>query len=79
VVAAVVPAGETIDAQDLFLSCRRALEPNFVPTFVQVVQAIPKTASEKPQERILLQEFRERPQGVHLEQGARRAPVGTAA
>jgi len=79
VVAAVVPAGETIDAQDLFLCCRRALEPNFVPTFVQVVQAIPKTASEKPQERILLQEFRERPQGVHLEQGARRAPVGTAA
>lgn len=76
VVAAVVPAdAATLDVQALFRCCRQVLEPNFVPTFMQVVDEIPKTASEKPQERFLLEAFRERPQGVHVEQDVRRVDV----
>jgi crotonobetaine/carnitine-CoA ligase len=33
------------------------LESSFVPSYFQVVDEIPKTASEKPLERVLLQEF----------------------
>lgn len=58
VVAAVVPApGRTLDAASVFAHCRRGLEANFVPSYLQVVEEIPKTASEKPQERFLLAAF----------------------
>lgn len=33
------------------------LERNFVPSYLHLVDAIPKTASEKPQERFLLDAF----------------------
>ncbi len=58
VVAAVVPmdAG-SFDAASVFAACERGLEPNFVPSYLQVVDDIPKTASEKPQERFLLDRF----------------------
>lgn len=60
VVAAVVPAGapDALDVQALFAACRAALEPNAVPAYIHVVQEIPKTASEKPQERFLIAAFR---------------------
>lgn len=58
VVAAVVPVeSATFDAADVFRHCRAQLESNFVPTYLQVVGEIPKTASEKPQERFLLEAF----------------------
>ena len=58
VVAAIVPADrKTFEPQDVFSKCRRGLESNFVPTYVQLVEEIPKTASEKPQERFLLEQF----------------------
>ncbi len=58
VVAAVVPLdASTFDPAALFAHCRRSLEPNFVPSYLQVVAEIPKTASEKPQERFLLDAF----------------------
>jgi crotonobetaine/carnitine-CoA ligase len=54
VVAAVVSAaGAECDPQALFALCRMKLEANFVPSYLQVVDEIPKTASEKPQERFL--------------------------
>jgi crotonobetaine/carnitine-CoA ligase len=56
VVAAVVAGGE-IDVRSVFEACRRGLESNFVPSYLQVVEEIPKTASEKPQERFLLDAF----------------------
>jgi crotonobetaine/carnitine-CoA ligase len=60
VVAAVVPLDpETFSAADVFTKCRAELESNFVPTYLQVVSEIPKTASEKPQERFLLEQFDE--------------------
>jgi crotonobetaine/carnitine-CoA ligase len=58
VVAAIVPsAGTVTDAAAIFAACRAKLEPNFVPTYLQIVDEIAKTASEKPQERILLAQF----------------------
>jgi crotonobetaine/carnitine-CoA ligase len=58
VVAAIVPvAGRALDAAAIFAACRDHLEPNCVPTYLQVVGEIPKTVSEKPQERVLLDQF----------------------
>ncbi len=56
VIAAVVPADhDRFDAGAVFSDCRSRLDANSVPDFIQVVRKIPKTASEKPQERFLLE------------------------
>ncbi len=66
VVAAVVPRDPGLfNAEDLFAHCRKGLEPNFVPGFFQVVEEIPKTASEKPQERLLEDRFERRLDPIH--------------
>jgi crotonobetaine/carnitine-CoA ligase len=66
VVAAIVfAAGARRDPAEIFRSCRARLEPNFVPSYLQVVDEIPKTASEKPQERILLEQFAANTDAVH--------------
>jgi len=58
VVAAVVPKfGRSFDPCSVFRACRQKLEPNLVPTYVHVLDEIPKTASEKPQERFLIDAF----------------------
>lgn len=57
-VAAVAPfEGQTIDPAALFALCHRDLEPNFIPSYLQVVDAIPKTISEKALDRILKEQF----------------------
>lgn len=68
VVAAIVAlkAG-SFDAQDVFRLCRKNLESNFVPSYLQVVEEIPKTASEKPQERFLLEAFDPHSDNVYTE------------
>ena len=38
-------------------NCTEKLEANCVPGYLQLVDAIPKTASEKPMERYLLEAF----------------------
>lgn len=54
VVAALVPHDPaSFDPPRLIAHCRKKLEANSVPSFLQIVAAIPKTASEKPQERFL--------------------------
>jgi crotonobetaine/carnitine-CoA ligase len=54
VVLAVVPrAGTAIDPGALFAHLAAHLEPNCVPSAIQVVDEIPKTISEKPQVRLL--------------------------
>ncbi|MFI4933162.1 MAG: AMP-binding protein [Caulobacterales bacterium] len=55
VVAAMVVDRTSFDATAVFEHCRRKLEANFVPSFLQVVNEIPKTASEKPQDRFLIE------------------------
>lgn len=58
VVAAIVPADrKNFDANLVFAECREKMESNFVPSYLHLVTEIPKTASEKPQERFLLDTF----------------------
>lgn len=71
VVAAVVPVDRaTFDAAALLADCRHALEANFIPSYIQVVDEIPKTASEKPQERFLLDAFAPDAPNVYRERSA---------
>ncbi len=66
VVAAVVPlGGQNLDPSSVFDLCVSGLEPNFIPSYLQVVDAIPKTASEKPQERFLAERFAPGGEGIH--------------
>ncbi len=58
VVAAIVPVDPaTFDPALVFACCAKGLEANFIPSYIQIVGEIPKTASEKPQERFLLDCF----------------------
>jgi len=57
-VAAVVPAeGRTPDIKGIFDICLAMLERNSVPSYIQVVEQIPKTASQKNLDRVLREEF----------------------
>ena len=68
VVAAVVPAnGNSFDPAAVFADCRQKLEKNFIPSYLQVMQEIPKTASEKPQERFCLEHFEQHPESIFNE------------
>ncbi len=70
VVAAVVPKMadlDQFDVQGLFKRCRRKLEANFVPSHIQVLAQIPKTASEKPQDRFLIEALETDRKAVHQE------------
>lgn len=57
VAAIVIETGATADPKGLFRLCSEELERNFVPSYLQFVDEIPKTASEKPQERFLKDMF----------------------
>jgi crotonobetaine/carnitine-CoA ligase len=70
VVAAIVPAGDP-DAASIFAWAVERLEPNMVPSFLQFVAQIPKTASEKPQERFLVDIFKSGAVPVHTIHGER--------
>ncbi len=66
IVAAIVPApGVRFDPQAIFAACRRGLEANAVPSWLQVVDEIPKTVSEKPQARLLAARLRPGAPGVY--------------
>lgn len=68
VVAAIVPVDKDhLDVEAIFSSCRKSLEANFVPSYLQVVDEIPKTASEKPQERFLLDQFSDEGENIFSE------------
>jgi carnitine-CoA ligase len=68
VVAAIVPKyREGFDVKGLFKLCRAKLEANFVPSYLQVLDQIPKTASEKPQDRFLIEAFESDPARVFTE------------
>jgi crotonobetaine/carnitine-CoA ligase len=69
-VAAIVPRDPArFDPAALLARCRAGLEPNFVPGYLQLVDEIPKTASEKPQERFLLERFSPGAAGVYANSG----------
>lgn len=57
-VAAFVPAGSTPpDVAGVFDLCLDKLERNSIPSYIQVVDVIPKTASQKNLSRVLKDEF----------------------
>ena len=57
-VAAVVPVKKrTPDIKGIFDTCLAELERNSVPSYIQVVEEIPKTASQKSLDRVLRAEF----------------------
>jgi crotonobetaine/carnitine-CoA ligase len=58
VVAAVVVDRSRFDPDAIFAACQRKVEANFVPSFLQILEEIPKTASEKPQDRFLIEALR---------------------
>jgi crotonobetaine/carnitine-CoA ligase len=65
-VAAVVPAEKSaLDVRGIFNACNDGLERNSVPSFVQVVSEIPKTASQKNLDRLLREEFGPEKNGVY--------------
>ncbi len=66
IVAAIVAQPDaTLDPASVFATCIEGLEGNFVPSYLQVVDQIPKTASEKPQERFLIERFAPDADGVY--------------
>ena len=65
-VAAVAPfEGRTIDPAGVFAHCRENLETNFVPSFLQIVDEIPKSISEKALDRVLRECFAPEAAGVY--------------
>ena len=65
-VAAVVPTnGVAPDIQSIFYHCLKQLERNSVPSFIQIVEEIPKTASEKNLGRLLKEAFDPETKNVH--------------
>ena len=65
-VAAIVPTvAESVDVSSIFDLCLEKLERNSVPTYLQVLESIPKTASEKNLSRILRDEFDPNAVGVY--------------
>jgi crotonobetaine/carnitine-CoA ligase len=67
VAAIVLEPGLECSPAAIFAACRKGLEPNFVRTYLQIIDEIPKTASEKPQERFLLGRFAPDAPGVFTE------------
>ena len=65
VVAAIV-TNDKFTSESVYELCRQELEANFIPSYLQVVDEIPKTASEKPQERFLLEQFTPDADGIHV-------------
>jgi acyl-CoA synthetase (AMP-forming)/AMP-acid ligase II len=63
-VAALSPfEGKSIDPSLIYEKCRKDLEANFIPSFLQVVDEIPKTVSEKALDRKLKEQF-EKGEGI---------------
>ncbi len=64
VAAVVVRDPDTFDAEPLFQRCAARLERSHVPDFLQVVDDLPRTASEKVQARFLLEQLSESAENV---------------
>ncbi|MCP4755457.1 MAG: AMP-binding protein [Proteobacteria bacterium] len=65
VAAIVAVEGSTPDIKGIFETCLAGLERNSVPSYIQVVTEIPKTASEKNLDRLIKEEFKAVAPNVH--------------
>jgi len=77
VVAVVVSRPEAFDPTSLFEHCARVLERSHIPDYIQVVDELPKTASEKVQTRFLAAALDASTPGVYLRHRSS-APTRTA-
>ena len=64
VAALVATPGSSIEPKSIFQQFLAGLEKNSVPSYVQVVDAIPKTISEKNLDRVLREDFRKDAENV---------------
>ena len=65
-VAAVAPfKGKSIDPASVYELCRKEMEANFIPSFLQVVEELPKSISEKALDRVLKGEFSPDSENIH--------------
>ena len=64
-VVAAIEVTTNFTPESAFELCRKNLEGNFIPSYLQVVDKIPKTASEKPQTRFLLDQFTVDGEGIY--------------
>ncbi len=65
-VAAVAPfEGRSVDPGELFRQAMKGLERNAVPSYIQVVEEIPKSASEKYLDRVLKEQFSPQAENVY--------------
>ena len=76
VVAAIVPSPGVFDPAAVLARCRKALSVNSVPTILQIVAEIPKTASEKPQERFLMEMLEARSSDVFTTNPDQKIEIG---
>ena len=71
VAAVVLVKGHSIDPKSIFQSCQDKLERNAIPSYLQVVVEIPKSASEKNLDRLLREEFKKEAENVFKEEDFR--------
>ena len=57
VAAIVLDNGVELDVHNIYQQVRKELSNGVMPSYLHIVEQIPKTASEKPQERFLLDAF----------------------
>ncbi|MFY9397409.1 MAG: AMP-binding protein [Desulfomonilia bacterium] len=72
VAAVVLAGGSHIDPGRVLAALKASLEPNSIPSYLQVVQEIPKSASEKNLERLLRDAFDPGAANVYALSGAGR-------
>ena len=65
VVAVAAFENRQIDVKSVYQHCFSRLDGNSVPSYLQVVELIPKTASEKNLDRLLREEFKQDSDNVH--------------
>ncbi|MBT7696103.1 MAG: AMP-binding protein [Desulfobacterales bacterium] len=63
--------GKEVDPAGIFECARKGLEANSVPSYLLYVDEIPKTISEKPQERFLKEKFEENLEQVYKQEDYR--------
>ena len=57
--AAIVPfKGKKVNAENIKSLCLEKLERNSIPSYIQIVDEIPKTVSEKSLDRVLRDNFK---------------------
>lgn len=65
IVASIVPASARPDLKGIFDLCQAKLERNSIPSYVQIVSEIPKTASQKNLGRLLRDDFNPEAENIY--------------